>query len=164
MLQNALIGKKCPFCVLDPAYNKVIVEDDNRLFCAWQSSSPEKHTKHHFIIIPRQHVTDMLELSAIEQRAFFEIMGKLKDMFGLTSRGILIRDGDARFLGGTIAHLHIHIMVPDGTGRVESPFCKGDEADERSLAQAIVFEKVRKGTSFAGLAKQEQDLVRDIMD
>lgn len=161
MVEDALAGK-CPFCTLDPEYNKVIAR--NRYFRAWQSSSPEKHTKHHFIIAPKRHVTDMARLYQKEQISFFAIMDLLKRQHGITSCGILIRDGDARMSAGTIEHLHIHLMVPDGTGRVESPFYKGNAAESRSLAQALVFEKRRTGTNFGDLTPEEQGLVRDILD
>jgi diadenosine tetraphosphate (Ap4A) HIT family hydrolase len=160
MVRDA-ISRRCPFCILDPEYNKVIAE--SRDWHAWQSSSPEKHTLHHFIIAPKRHITDTAQLTEKEQLTLFMIMKVIRDKYSINSCGILIRDGDARLSAGTIEHLHVHLMVPDGTGRVESPFYKGTAADAKSLAQAIVFEKMRTGTKFADLDADEKALVKDIL-
>ena len=93
MVRDAQTGK-CPFCKLDPNYNKVILE--NAHWYLWQSSSPEKHTKHHFIIVPKRHITGTSELSEREVLSLFIIMNAIKRKHGITSCGILIRDGDAR--------------------------------------------------------------------
>ena len=87
-------------------------------------------------------------------------MNKLKKAYDIVSCGILIRDGNAILSAGTIEHLHVHMMVPDGTGRVESPFYKGAEAETESLARAIVFEKLRQGADYHELDLREQELVQ----
>ena len=158
MVQDA-IGRVCPFCELDPVYNKVVVQDE--FFSAWQSSAPENNTKRHFIIAPRRHVRSVMELTRDEKLSLFQIMQKLQDTYGYKSCGVLIRDGDARLSAGTIEHLHIHVMVPDGTGRVESPFYKGAEDDVACMNRAIIFEKMRLGQPFERLNPEEQALVKD---
>ena len=80
-------------------------------------------------------------------------------MFGYTSRGTLMRDGDATMSAGTIQHLHIHDMVPAGTGRVESPFYKGHESETEGVLRAMVFEKIRQGFSAQALTPDEKKLV-----
>ena len=91
-------------------------------------------------------------------------MDYLPDTFNFNFRGILIRDGDATQSAGTIEHLHIHIMVPDGTGRVESPFCKTPEEEAAGVARAIVFEKLRTGTPATELPSDEYELVKDRLE
>jgi hypothetical protein len=86
-------------------------------------------------------------------------MDEIKEQFDISSSGILIRDGDATLSAGTIQHLHVHMMVPDGTGRVESPFYKGDASEAEGVARAIIFEKMRTGTPFTGLEPCEQELI-----
>ena len=158
MVENA-VARRCPFCTLDPKTNKVIAE--NQYWRAWQSPAPEKHTEHHFIIAPKKHCTDTEELGNAEWITLKYIMTDLRNMYRYQGRGILIRDGDARLSAGTIEHLHIHVMVPDGTGRVESPFYKGAEAEGESLARAIVFEKLRKGMPTGDLSPEETLLIKD---
>ncbi|NQV88509.1 MAG: HIT domain-containing protein [Parcubacteria group bacterium] len=161
---DALAGK-CPFCQIDKDYNTVIHEDE--LFATWPCKPAEDNTAFHFLIVPKRHITANRELTDTEKLRLFTFMDWLDDKFNITSQGILCRDGDATLSAGTIQHLHWHVMVPNGTGRVESPFYKGHEADVESLARAIVFEKIRQaierglpvGEAFEGLTQTERDLV-----
>lgn len=136
------------------------MEDD---YCmAWHCNPPEKHTRWHFLIVPKRHVTDSMELNGPEILVMMSLFpNHLMRDFGFKSRGLLMRDGDATLSAGTIEHLHLHIMVPDGTGRVESPFYKGAEAEAESLARALVFEKLRQGMEPETLTDGEWDLVKD---
>lgn len=156
MVENAL-AKRCPFCEIDESVNKLLINANQ--WRAWQSPAPEKHTKHHFIIVPWLHKTSTAELGHSDRFWLFETMNQLREMHGYTGYGILIRDGDARLSAGTIEHLHVHVMVPDGTGRVESPFYKGAEAELEGLRRAIVFEKRRQGIPMAALSDEEKVLV-----
>jgi diadenosine tetraphosphate (Ap4A) HIT family hydrolase len=141
MVRDAL-AKHCPFCgEMDSEVNKPAAENEH--WRAWHSSSPEKYTRLHLIFAPKRHVIDSTELSEEEQVAFWGIYEELKQLFSLRSCGFLMRDGDATLSAGTIEHLHAHVMVPDGKGRVETPFYKGAESEAESLARAIVFEKIR---------------------
>ena len=169
---NALAGK-CPFCDIDPEYNKVIRETKN--WHVWPCNPPEKHTRHHFLIVPKQHVKSVTALTRWQWVGVQQLITWLKKEYNFTSCGILCRDGDATLSAGTIEHLHIHVMVPDGTGRVESPFFKGAESEAEGLARAIVFEKMRqyqlaeeaKGHMlsneqvFNALCAEDRELVKD---
>ncbi len=158
MVENALTGK-CPFCNIDRNYNKVVYEDDS--FYAWHCNPPEKHTRFHLLIAPKRHLTDSTELTDQETLLMMKhIPRRLMHQFGFKSRGILIRDGDATLSAGTIEHLHLHIMVPDGTGRVESPFYKGEEAELEGYLRATVFEKIRTSTALMDLTPEESELVK----
>lgn len=160
-VENALAGI-CPFCTIDRNYNLIVAE--NAFWYAWPSRPPEDNTRLHFLYVPKRHVTDSEQLSDTEILALFGedgIRRYVRGTYGYTSRGTLMRDGDATLSAGTIQHLHIHDMVPAGTGRVESPFYKGAEAEAESLARAIVFEKLRQDASVHDLTPEERDLVRD---
>jgi ATP adenylyltransferase len=156
-VDNAVKGI-CPFCTLDTTYNQVVIKDQDG-WRVWLCQPPEKNTLIHLIIAPLRHVTDLIELTTGEWVRLQYIFMTVKEKYEISSCGILIRNGDATLSAGTVQHLHIHVMVPDGTGRVESPFFKGREAEEEGLARAIVFEKMRQGARFEDLALDEQELV-----
>jgi diadenosine tetraphosphate (Ap4A) HIT family hydrolase len=122
---------------------------------------PEKHTRLHFLLIPLRHIKDSRELTSEEQLEYWTALNALPQMFSFDYRGILNRDGDATQSSGTIQHFHVHIMVPDGTGRVESPFCKTPEDEAAGVARAVIFEKLRTGNTFEQLPLEEQELVKD---
>lgn len=158
-IEDALAGR-CPFCQLDTKYNKPVKVSCTRRLRVWHCNPPEKHTKYHFIISPNRHVTDTLHLLEDEWSEVQNVVCYLRALFNFDYCGILIRDGDATQSAGTVQHLHIHVMVPDGTGRVESPFCKTPEEEAAGVARAIVFEKLRTGFAFKGLIPEEQKLVQ----
>lgn len=159
-VENALKGF-CPFCTIDPTYNTIVAEND--YWVAWPCKPPEDNTAFHFLFVPKRHVTDSEELTDVETLALWSpkngIRTNVRRKFGYTSRGTLMRDGDATMSAGTIQHLHVHDMVPNGTGRVESPFYKGFLSEREGFCRAIVFEKLRTGTSKDDLLEVEKTLV-----
>lgn len=158
LVEDTLAGR-CPFCEVDRKHNRVVFESDHIL--CWHCTPPEKNTRLHFLIVPKRHVKGILGLSVAEWNDVWTAYFHLQAKYSFTSAGILIRDGDATLSAGTQEHLHIHIMVPDGTGRVESPFYKGREDDERCTSRAIVFEKVRRGTPLPSLSPEEALVFQD---
>jgi len=141
-----LLNGRCPFCTPDPEVNAVQFENNH--WWAWPNiANPEKNTARHFLIVPKRHVLDIRDLSLTEFASMGTIIEDVLDGLEIDSCGLLIRNGDATLSAGTIRHLHLHIMVPDGTGRVESPFFKGSESEAESNARAIVYEKLRTGTA-----------------
>ncbi len=165
LVDQALSGK-CPFCELDQGRNRVIT--DNSSWTAIHCNPPEAHTRIHVLFIPNRHVTDSNELSDQEWLDLKHIRITVQQTLGYESRGLLMRDGDARMSAGTIAHLHIHEMVPDRSGRVESPFYKGDESEIEGLRRAIIFEKLHRAgvrpdeasnRAQEILSREEQELV-----
>lgn len=161
MVADAL-ANRCPFCDIDRKHNKVIAETD--FWYAWPCNPPEKNTGLHFLFVPKRHVMDTEELSAKEWVGLAEIRRIVRDMYDYPSCGVLICDGDATLSAGTIQHLHVHEMVPDGTGRVESPFYKGTESEEEGLRRAIVFEKLRTGSFPFLLSPEEKELVKNRLE
>ena len=157
MVEDLLAGR-CPFCQIDPDRNPLIRANDH--WVAWHCNPSEANTALHLLVVPRRHVTSMSELrDDPEGLALLRIMRELEVEFDITSSGWLCRDGDATLSAGTIPHLHWHRMVPDGTGRVESPFYKGAEAEAEGHLRAIVFEKMRTGTKLEDLTPEEQQRV-----
>ncbi len=103
---------------------------------------------------------DLQELGTREWMLLQRILKEALRRFGVTSSGLLLRNGDATRSAGTIRHLHFHIMEPDGTGRVESPFFKGEASEAESHARAIIFERLRTGeVVVADLRPEEFKLV-----
>src|SRR2546423_658195 len=74
---------------------------------------PYKGTRRHLMLIPDEHVTDLVDLSPTAQQDFWSVLGWLRDEYKMTYYGLGARNGDARFTGGTIRHLHVHVVVGD---------------------------------------------------
>jgi ATP adenylyltransferase len=74
---------------------------------------PYQGTTLHLLLVPHEHVTDLLDLSAAAQRDFWTALGWVREYHGLTYYGLGARNGDCRYTGGTIAHVHVHVIVGD---------------------------------------------------
>jgi diadenosine tetraphosphate (Ap4A) HIT family hydrolase len=82
---------------------------------------PYRGTSFHALLVPHKHVSDMLDLDAESQQDFWNALAAVRERYGLTYYGLGVRNGDCRFTGGTIAHVHAHVMVGDATSADEVP-------------------------------------------
>ncbi len=78
---------------------------------------PYQETKLHLLLVPDEHVADLIDLSAEAQREFWQVLEWIRDHYSLTYYGLGSRNGDCRYTGGTIYHVHVHVLVGD----VENP-------------------------------------------
>lgn len=160
---------RCPFCTPDPDKNpRISLSAGAEHWYVTPCNPPEDFTKLHLLIIPIQkfdtgaglrHVRDSRELNKEAWAQLQDVNAEISDRFNAPYRGWQCRDGDARESVGTIEHLHIHVMVGDGSGRVASPLSKTDAEEEESLKRAIIFEKIRQGTKPEDLPPEEFALV-----
>lgn len=74
---------------------------------------PYEGTLRHLLLIPRGHVRDVLELSPQAREEFWEALDAAKVVGGTNFYGLGVRNGDCAAMGATIAHLHMHFLVPD---------------------------------------------------
>lgn len=74
---------------------------------------PYQGTEIHLMLIPDEHVTDLVDLSAEAQSDFWTALARVRERYALTYYGLGARNGDPRFTGGTIRHLHVHVIVGD---------------------------------------------------
>ena len=152
-------SKDCPFCNLNTALNKVIME--NTYWRAWLNPFPQKHHQYHFIIAHKEHVTHVNDLRSQGWVQLGASVLWLSNHFGLSGGGIIVRFGDPRLNTGGVRHLHANIQVPDGSGEVRVPLAKKPEDVEEKKKVIRVFEKMRLGTAFENLAANERELVKD---
>lgn len=105
---------------------------------------PYAGTRLHLLLIPKEHVTDLLDLSSASRADFWEVLASVRSEYGLSNYGLGSRNGDSRYTGGTIRHLHVHVLV--GTGDEQNERDEWDERDARDgddTAEAPPFTPVR---------------------
>jgi diadenosine tetraphosphate (Ap4A) HIT family hydrolase len=81
---------------------------------------PYLGTRHHLLLVPKRHVTELSELSGVEQVDLLTMLGDLAGRFGHCAIGL--RSGDMAYNGGTIAHLHVHLVVAEEEPEVKVRF------------------------------------------
>jgi diadenosine tetraphosphate (Ap4A) HIT family hydrolase len=85
---------------------------------------PYAGTSLHLMLIPHQHASDLLELGTAAQSGFFTALAAAREHYGFGHYGLGVRNGDCRYTGATIAHLHAHVLVapPDPEAVVRMRF------------------------------------------
>ncbi len=123
------MADNCPFC--EPQPDRVWLRTETGIVL-WDAFPI---TRGHSLVVPRQHVASIYELSAEEQAALWALVakarGRLNDDMHPDGFNVSLNDGEAA--GQTILHAHIHII----------PRYSGDVADPRGGVRWIVPEKAR---------------------
>ena len=106
---------KCIFC--DPG-RPIVAENDHA--CAIRDAFPV--STGHTLVIPREHVSDILRLSPQSYAACFELVrsvaAELEATLGPDGFNIGVNCGEAA--GQTVMHAHIHV-IPRFTGDTANP-------------------------------------------
>lgn len=107
-------------CVFCPAHLSADPGQEILHRTAYWTVTPNRYpyaaTRLHLMLVPDEHVTDLLDLSPAAQQDFWAALGWVRDRHELRWYGLGIRNGDPRFTGGTIAHVHVHVIVGDPAG------------------------------------------------
>lgn len=74
---------------------------------------PYEHTTTHLMLFAKEHVSTLTALSAEARAEFMDVLARVEKDFGLFSFGVGMRVGDFRYNGGSVDHLHAHVIVGD---------------------------------------------------
>lgn len=110
----------CPFCEIE----ETLVVAQNSAALAFRDAFPiaEGHT----LVIPREHVASIFDLSASGQASLWQLVAKVRSALAeqLSPAGFNIGVNDGEAAGQTVPHAHLHIIpryqddVPDPRGGV----------------------------------------------
>lgn len=105
----------CPFCwKYMPSYHKnpILRKTDHWLYTrnAW----PYPHTKHHFILVPKSHISTPTEMNTEQWAGLQEMIDFISKEHEIVDATCLMRFGEMKETGATVRHLHAHIIVGDG--------------------------------------------------
>lgn len=78
---------------------------------------PYDDTKLHLLLIPKEHINTVSALSKAARADLVETIVAVEKKWGLEHYAFGMRSGDMHRTGGTVEHLHAHIVVGD----VDSP-------------------------------------------
>lgn len=116
----------CPEHIRQETRTPIEIETDS--WFVKQNDYPYDHTKLHLLLIPKQHIKTLSELTPAAQAEFLPLISQLEKVYKLTSYAIGIRSGDMRYNGGSVEHLHAHLIVAD-------PGYKGPESVRFRMSQ-----------------------------
>jgi diadenosine tetraphosphate (Ap4A) HIT family hydrolase len=101
----------CPDGLASQAGQQVVLQ--TRYWTVTPNEFPYPGTVLHLLLVPRQHVADLLDLDEVSRRDFWTALASVRDRYGLGYYGLGVRNGDCRFTGATIRHVHAHVLVGD---------------------------------------------------
>ncbi|MGI8667907.1 MAG: HIT family protein [Jatrophihabitans sp.] len=110
-LQEAGICIFCPQHLRQEAGQRVLWESEHWILTP--NKFPYSSARLHLLLVPHAHVTDVLDLPPAAQQDFWSALGHVRTYYELAYYGIGIRNGDPAHTGGTIAHVHVHVLVAD---------------------------------------------------
>lgn len=102
----------CPFCekYFTKYHPKKIIKKTKHWFFT-ENMSPYEGTKFHFLLVCRRHLTLPGGLKIQESIDLFSLIKWATKKFKIIGGSILIRFGDPNMTGGSVNHLHAHIIV-----------------------------------------------------
>jgi diadenosine tetraphosphate (Ap4A) HIT family hydrolase len=74
---------------------------------------PYRGTAVHLLLVPDEHVTDLADLSPTVHQDFWAALRWARDEYRLEHYGLAARNGASEFTGGTIRHVHVHLLQGD---------------------------------------------------
>ena len=106
----------CPFCYISPS--RQCLENEHAI--AFADAYPL--TDGHALVVPRQHVSSIYQLSAAQQMALWDLVAEARCSIlnKLRPDGFNIGVNDGLAAGQTVEHAHVHI-IPRYTGDVPDP-------------------------------------------
>lgn len=78
---------------------------------ATKNQWPYENTEHHFLLICREHILYPEETPSAFVASLWELVRELGKKYGFDSGGFAIRFGAPERTGGSVRHLHAHVIV-----------------------------------------------------
>lgn len=73
---------------------------------------PYEGTSHHLMVLPKEHVTTLGELSDDFVLEAFSFLRTMEEELEVEGGAIAMRFGEPALTGATVHHLHLHLIVP----------------------------------------------------
>jgi ATP adenylyltransferase len=108
-LEAAELCLFCPQALREHATQQILWETEHWIITP--NEFPYQGTSLHLLVVPQQHVGDVLDLDVAAQADFWTALASVRERYDLTYYGLGMRNGDCRYTGATIAHVHAHVMV-----------------------------------------------------
>ena len=104
--------RKCFFCgknYLELGAAPAIYETNN--WYIKKNDYPYKGSVHHYLIVPKHHFTDLIQLSGDFWQDLKKSIKWLEKKLHVKGYSVFARSGEMSYTGATIDHLHFHFIV-----------------------------------------------------
>lgn len=104
----------CIFCEEHVAEHQAHpVEHTGAHWLVTRNAYPYAGTVEHYLIVPRAHVVAFDELPDEAGAELWSVQRRLKERHAPLATATIMRSGDMRYNGGSVAHLHVHFVILD---------------------------------------------------
>jgi diadenosine tetraphosphate (Ap4A) HIT family hydrolase len=112
----------CAFCEEHfETYHDSPVEFRTTHWIVSQNDYPYERSQLHLILVPTQHVRMIGELSAAARADLTAVLAEIERRWQLDSYAVGMRVGDPAHNGGSVEHLHAHVIVGDRDSAEHEP-------------------------------------------
>jgi len=101
----------CPEALSTHARQQVLLRTSH--WTVTPNEFPYPGTVLHLLLVPDQHAADLLDLADDSRQDFWTALALVRSRYGLSYYGLGARNGDCRYTGATIRHVHAHVLVGD---------------------------------------------------
>lgn len=116
VMDEILDQAHCPFCEENlRTYHKQPIIKETAHWIATTNQWPYENTKYHFLLITKEHLTNITELNSDAGKELIELTSWLINEYKIPGGGLAVRFGDTNYSAGTVAHLHAQLIQPDPT-------------------------------------------------
>lgn len=113
-MKNLEKRKICAFCRENIETETTSpIEIETKHWVVKANDYPYERTKLHLLVIPKKHVKTVSELPMASQQEFLSVVVRIEKKYKLTSYAFAVRSGDMHYNGGTVEHMHAHLIVGD---------------------------------------------------
>lgn len=104
----------CPFCLkqLQVEHKKPILKE-GRFWLVTENQWPYTEAKRHLLIICKVHAEKLADLPLASGTELLEMLTWVENEYSIPSGGIALRFGTPFLNGGTVNHLHFHVIEPN---------------------------------------------------
>ena len=103
-------AKVCPLCTLEWHTNPIL-----KTVGAWfltETFQPYPNAALHFLIIGKRHKENLAQLTPVDWKEISQLQKWATRKYQIKGGGIAMRFGDTAYTGATVAHLHMHLIMP----------------------------------------------------
>jgi diadenosine tetraphosphate (Ap4A) HIT family hydrolase len=112
----------CPFCPESLAkYHKNPILKEGKFWLLTDNLYPYEGSKYHELLIHKAHITTFAEISKEAWDELNEFINYFTGEHAIPGGTFIMRFGDTRYTGASVAHLHANFVSPDGEDRDRKP-------------------------------------------
>jgi len=103
--------KLCPFCPKQLlTYHDTPIIKSGRYWHMTYNDYPYDGAKYHLLLICKRHCQKLSQLQSKENKELWQFLSWAEKKFSLPGGVVLIRFGNTDYTGGSIDHLHLHLI------------------------------------------------------